>query len=487
MNSTKGVGVTVRLAHPETELLWKQLFRRYPRDESATLARFGWRETREGLVVTLTSFEFPGAGDIDDGVSHVSFHEPYTLRVALAAESHPFAVGVVHSHPEGCRTEPSAIDDDMDCYFAEHFAGFAPDRPYVSLIFAQNGARLSATGRVRWHGTWYTVERFSIEGDHATIGGYVAPTALSPAARARVARLESALGKEAAERLARSTVAVIGAGGTASPALEVLARAGVGHLMVVDPDIFEASNLERVHGSGDRHVDRVVPKAVIAKEHILSINPDCQVTAIQGRLPQPDVVDSIVTADVLIGCTDQQHSRLALSDVAVRYLVPAIECNVTFEGNRGRITGQVIQLVRFLPSDPCALCRNMTDPTLLAQELMSDEEREQRRIAARRARARGHSGSHYWVNQPQLNTVGYLTTAAGGMAAGYAIGWLTGTFEPPFERLQMNLSQPYFDVTDSSAEPQEACACRKIRGTADQGQIEALLSAPPHWPAPSHV
>src|SRR5207302_699806 len=122
--------------------------------------------------------------------------------------------------------------------------------------------------------------------------------------RERASRLSAAFGSEAEERLRNSTVAVIGAGGTGSAVIEVLARAGAGHLIIVDPDCLESSNLERVHGSTPGHARAGISKAALAKQHVEAIDPMCQVRAIVGALPQPEVMDAIVHADVALGCTD---------------------------------------------------------------------------------------------------------------------------------------------------------------------------------------
>jgi hypothetical protein len=198
-------------------------------------------------------------------------------------------------------------------------------------------------------------------------------------------------------------------------------------------------------------------------------------------LPQDAVIDAVITADVVLGCTDQQHSRLAISDLAVRFLVPAIDCGVALEGADGKVSGQIVQLVRCLAADPCVLCRGMISPQRVGEELMSLEERKQRTTAAQDAIARGEDPDPYWHGAPQLNTVGYLTTAAGALAAGYAIGWLTGRFDPPFSRLQMNLTAPFLDVTDDPIQARSYCACRRIRGWADQGSAERFVTAPTHW------
>lgn len=482
----------VRVAEPELATLLTTLFRRYPRFEWATFARFGWRETERGLVLTLASLDLPELGDLDDRVGHVVIHEPYSLRIALTAETHPLGVGVVHSHPEGYHTGPSHIDDDMDGYYSTYFSDFAPGRPYVSLIFARSKeGDLSGTGRIFYRGKWTRVERFALDRKPIRLdrdGSRQKGSHERKPNWGTVARLASAFGAQAAARLADATVAVVGASGTGSPALEILARAGVGHLIAVDPDTFSESNLERVHGSA--FVD--VPKAgsegplkiAIATRHLKSINPKVRVTAVNGRVPQSAVVDALVAADVVLGCTDKHHSRLALSDLAVRYLVPVIDCGVSLEGSEGNVQGQVIQLARLLPEDPCALCRKMIDPVRVTQELMSEEERNQRRRAAALAEARGEEPGGYWREEPQLNTVGYLTTIAGALAAAYTIGWIAGRFDAPFGHLQMNISAPFFDVTDSLPRPRSDCSCRRVRGFADQAEADALVTAPMHWPAP---
>lgn len=477
-----GRPVLVRMAEPEFGALCDIVFSRYPDLEWASFARFGWRETAKGLVIALAALDPPSPGDLDDSVGHVKIPEPYTLRTALAAEAHPLAVGIIHSHPAGCRPQPSSIDDDMDGYYGPYFNDFAPGRPYISLIFSRIAGDFALSGRVFWRGEWFQVVRFAIERVpvRTWVGGHQPPT--EEPHRERTSRLNAAFGKEAASRLRRSTAAVIGAGGTGSAAIEALARAGVGRLVIVDPDFIDESNLERVHGSNPEHARNAERKVAVARAHVLSIDPTCQVEAYVGALPQREILDAVITADVALGCTDQQHSRLALSDISLRYLVPAIDCGVILEGQAGKVSGQIIQMIRFLSADPCALCRNLVVPARLARELMSPAECSQRQAAAAQAALRGDDPDPYWHDDVQLNTVGYLTTIAGATAAGYAIGWLTGRFDPPFERLQMNLGQPLLDVTDSSEMRRPQCVCGHVRGWADQANVDALITPPAHWP-----
>lgn len=485
MNLSKEKRVVVRIGIIEAEQLKKLLFSRYPFDEWATFGRFGWRDTPEALILTLASVESPEPNELDEIVGHVVINEPYTLRMALSAEQGTLGIGVFHSHPVNCAPHPSYIDDDMDAYYSSYFSGFTPGRPYVSIIVSLVRGELVISGRVFWQNEWYTVSHFAIE--HTPCTTYHGENRSAHVSHERVARLVAAFGEEAAARLSNSTVAVIGAGGTGSVVIETLARAGVGKLVLVDPDYVSPSNLERLHGGAPEDAEQKRSKVEVARRHILSINPDCVVEAYYGSLPHPDIVDAVLQADVALGCTDQQHSRLSLSDLSVRYLLPSIDCGVMLEGGDGQVTGQIVQLVRFLSDDPCALCRKMISPYRLASELMDEEEKERRQAAAREAIDRGEDPNPYWLGLPQLNTVGYLTGVAGSMAAGYAIGWITGRFDPPFARVQLNLVAKYLDVQEIDDVHGADCSCGRIRGLADQGLADALISAPQHWAKPLKI
>ena len=95
-----------------------------------------------------------------------------------------------------------------------------------------------------------------------------------------------------------------------SAAIETLARAGLGRLVIVDPDVVDRSNLERIRGSVPSHVRIKSPKVAIARELVHRIDSSIEVIALIGRLPQSEVIDTVVSSDVVLGCTDKQYSLL---------------------------------------------------------------------------------------------------------------------------------------------------------------------------------
>ncbi len=115
--------------------------------------------------MTIRGLVPPKTGELNAEVEHVMIDKKYSLRVALELEQTRFGVGFVHSHPEGCKSLPSPIDDDMDGYYPSYFAGFCKDRPYASIILSRNDdGTLRFSGRAHFKGEWLIAEKFEIVG-----------------------------------------------------------------------------------------------------------------------------------------------------------------------------------------------------------------------------------------------------------------------------------------------------------------------------------
>jgi hypothetical protein len=470
------------------EGLEKHLFRRYPDHEWGTFFRFGFSRARWGLALSFVDALLPEPGDLDRQSSITTFNAGYTLRAFRAAECRDLAVGVVHSHPEGFRTIPSPLDDDMDMYFANEMASYSGGAPYCSLIFQRNAAgRFTFTGRVRDGDTWLPVRDLLSVGhvlgrdraeDHAPDNGPVGEE------ESTTARLTSLFGATAQRRLSDSTVGVIGCSGTGSPATLVLARAGVGRFVLVDPERVSRSNLERLHGSVYDDMNSSPPpfKVEVMERMIRAINPAAEITPIRTNVLSNEALGELLRCDLLLGCVDTQHARVWLSDIAKHYLLPAIDVGVLMEGANGKVLTQVAELTQYGPHFPCAFCGERIESDTLASELMDDDERGARMSAAHGAHAKGEDGRHYWRGDaPQIHTVGYLTTMVGSLASGYAEGWLTGAFEMPHSSMQFDIGQSGFGLVATPRHQRAQCSCNRHRGWGDQARSFRNIAPPAHW------
>ena len=98
-------------------------------------------------------------------------------------------------------------------------------------------------------------------------------------------RTELLLGAEGVARLAEARVAVIGLGGVGSFAVEALARAGVGHLLLADPDRVDVTNINRQLPATVKTVGQM--KAEVVRAHVQEINPAAEVSLMtEAYLPE---------------------------------------------------------------------------------------------------------------------------------------------------------------------------------------------------------
>lgn len=98
-------------------------------------------------------------------------------------------------------------------------------------------------------------------------------------------RTELLLGAEGVARLAEARVAVIGLGGVGSFAVEALARAGVGHLLLADPDRVDVTNINRQLPATVKTVGQM--KAEVVRAHVQEINPAAEASLMtEAYLPE---------------------------------------------------------------------------------------------------------------------------------------------------------------------------------------------------------
>ena len=157
-------------------------------------------------------------------------------------------------------------------------------------------------------------------------------------------------------RLSNSVVGIVGCSGTGSPAIHVLARAGVCRFVLIDPELFAPSNLERMHGSTWGDLKTKPPKVEILRRLILKINPKAEVTIIRGNVLDENVLDQLLLCNLVLGCTDSQHSRAALGDFASHYLLPCLDVAVLMRAKNGKLTEQVGEIARYTPDESCPWC-----------------------------------------------------------------------------------------------------------------------------------
>jgi adenylyltransferase/sulfurtransferase len=131
------------------------------------------------------------------------------------------------------------------------------------------------------------------------------------------------IGEAGQQLLSRAHVAIVGVGATGAATAGLLARAGVGHLILIDRDFVEPSNLQRQMLFDEDDARAALPKAEAARRHLARINSSVQVDAhIADLIPQN--APELLAADIVLDCTDNFETRYLINDLCVREARPWI-------------------------------------------------------------------------------------------------------------------------------------------------------------------
>lgn len=153
-------------------------------------------------------------------------------------------------------------------------------------------------------------------------------------------------GKMGQQRIKAATVIVAGSGGLGSPSSIYLAAAGIGHIIIVDKDIFELSNLNRQILGWQKDIGRY--KAEAAAEKLRALNPEIQITSRVMEISQDNVVELLQNVDLVVDAMDNWSTRFLLNKTCVELDIPFIHAGVF------GLYGQIMTVVPY--KGPCLRC-----------------------------------------------------------------------------------------------------------------------------------
>jgi adenylyltransferase/sulfurtransferase len=132
------------------------------------------------------------------------------------------------------------------------------------------------------------------------------------------------IGVEGQKKLAAAKVAIVGCGATGACVSSLLARAGVGHLRIIDRDYVEPSNLQRQVLFDESDAAESLPKAVAAAKKIRAFNSEINVVSEVADLTPQNIHSLLSEADLILDATDNFETRYLINDFAVQNRRPWI-------------------------------------------------------------------------------------------------------------------------------------------------------------------
>jgi len=233
----------------------------------------------------------------------------------------------IHSHPAGY-DRFSEYDDVSDGDLFPSLHSWTDDgMPHASAVMLPDG---SMFGRfVDSAATFHKMTHVAVTGDDIAFyrqgGGSTVDAAQM--------RTSQTFGDKTTVLLKHLRIGIVGCSGTGGWVIEQLARLGVGNLLLVDPDIVEFKNLNRIVNSTQD--DALQKRAKVAALHaaIAKHGTGTEVTVFQDDLFNRKVARALAECDVLFGCMDSIEGRDILNRIAAFYSVPYFDLGVRLDAD----------------------------------------------------------------------------------------------------------------------------------------------------------
>jgi adenylyltransferase/sulfurtransferase len=161
------------------------------------------------------------------------------------------------------------------------------------------------------------------------------------------------IGEKGQRRLARSRVALVGCGGLGSTHAELLARAGVGFLRLIDRDSIDMSNLQRQLLYDEKDAAASLPKASTAAARLKAINSSIEIEFKNNSLTPATVDDLLGDVQLVMDGTDNFETRYLINDFAFSHGVPWIY---------GAVAGSYGLKMPIVPGKTCCLRCMLPEP-----------------------------------------------------------------------------------------------------------------------------
>lgn len=249
---------------------------------------------------------------------------PYFERIGRQ----DLAILKIHSHPGGYDMF-SETDDLSDNEFFDSAFGWATnDKPHASAVMLSGG---KIFGRFFFQDLHHeSIGKILVAGDQISLYDDYYTNAQDEFAL----RTIQAFGESTYQQLKKLTIGVVGCSGTGSPLIEQLVRLGVGSLVLIDPDIVEAKNLNRIINTTISDVEARKPKVKVLADAIERIGLHTRVSFFQANLYEDlNLLKALIECDIIFGCMDSVDGRYLLNQLCSFYLIPYFDLGVKLEAD----------------------------------------------------------------------------------------------------------------------------------------------------------
>lgn len=333
--------VSVRMTSRHQAQLLDHLF---PGDgrEAVALAVCGHSEGPTRNTLLVQQIELVPYSVCHRAADFITWPTDYVLRLLDRAAEQGLRIIKFHSHPGGF-PEFSGQDDRSDRSLFPFVSNWTGEGAMNASIVVLPGGRMFGRS-VGANGSFHQLSCIAVTGDDLSLWYPECGLAVPEFAK-RHAQL---FGAGTTRTMRQLRIGVVGCSGTGSIVMLQLAHLGVGHLVLVDPDVVEEKNLNRIPGASMQAALNREYKVDVARRYIEALGLGTEVATIASQLGTPEAVRAVADCDIVFGCMDGAEGRHLLNRLATFYLLPYFDLGVRLDADGSGGVDQVCGTVHYI-------------------------------------------------------------------------------------------------------------------------------------------
>jgi len=367
----------------------------------------------------------------------------------------------IHSHPEGYKRF-SKYDDRSDKELFSSLHSWTDDgMPHASVVMLPDG---SMFGRiVDPDGNFQPISKISVVGDDIL---FFREQSGRPVDQAQI-RTSQTFGDKTTSLLKQLRIGIVGCSGTGSWVAEQLARLGVEDLLLVDPDIVEEKNLNRIVNSTEDDALNARAKVLSLQDAISRHGTKTKVSVWKETLFSLEVAAALATCDIIFGCMDSIEGRDTLNRIATFYTIPYFDLGVRLDadgaGGIQNVSGAVHYLI---PGGSSLLSRGVYTSEGLRADSLKRTNPEQYKCEAKEGYIKGAK-----VESPAVISVN-------GFCASMAVNEFLARIHPYRLSPQSEARWQQFDLVNSFwQQADEGGRCPVLSKHSGRGDMNPFLNS----------
>jgi molybdopterin/thiamine biosynthesis adenylyltransferase len=364
--------LSVAMTHETSSSLANHLLRS-DGQEDVCLALYAESTGSRRRTAIVTDIFFPGQGERAVH-GNASFTGSYVLRACAEAAKVGAGVIILHSHPKGRGWQSMSREDAEAEESYSRLVRQLTGQPLMGMTLAGDG---TWSARIWDGGEPFHGDSVRVVGTSLNVS-WNSRRRPAPPNNKRQIRTVSAWGEKTQGDIARLRLLVIGVGSVGLDVAVRLSAAGARHVGVMDFDVVQEHNLDRMIGATKSDAERRTLKIEVARREM-----ERAVTASSHEFQayKQDITTheghaTALNYDVIISCVDRPYPRAVLNQIAYSDLIPVIDGGIGIDVfSHGGMRGATIRTHTLIPGRPCMVCSgqiDLADVTLEKQGLLDD-------------------------------------------------------------------------------------------------------------------